>query len=127
MRTETFQSVKDIFVSYISQFPIEILEYSEERVYARWTVEEKDFNALGIAHGGAILSVADTLAGALGFSRNHLVTKDLHFYYHRPVEKKDTYFRCRYAKAGRRSSLIEVEVLQDKKLCAKGFFTMVEL
>ena len=55
---------------------------------------------------------------------NHLLTRGVNFYYYRSVVLGDAYIRADFKKVGKYTSVMEAEVTQNGKLCAKGMFDM---
>lgn len=121
------ERVREITQRFSSQFDLTILEHTDETVYARWHVDENSLNPADIAHGGAIFSVADVVCAALGLRNNHLLTKSVNFYYYHSLRLGDAYLRASFQKVGSYTSVMEVEILQQGVLCAKGLFDMAQM
>ncbi|MDD7363518.1 MAG: PaaI family thioesterase [Peptoniphilus sp.] len=124
---ENIQLPKKIVDGYASQFDIEPIEYTDDLVHIRWNVGQSDLNPANIAHGGAIFSVADTVCALLGFKTLHVLTKSVHFYYYRPVTSGEADVRGYFSRQGSFTSLMEVEIRQNGKLCMKGFYDMAKM
>ncbi len=118
------ERVREIFQRFTSLFDLTILEHTDDTIYARWHVDETVLNPADIAHGGAVYSVTDAICAALGLRNNHLLTRGVNFYYYRSVVLGDAYIRADFKKVGKHTSVMEAEVTQNGKLCAKGMFDM---
>ncbi|MDY3118277.1 MAG: PaaI family thioesterase [Peptoniphilus sp.] len=121
------ERVREIFQRFTSQFDLTVLEHTDDEILARWHVDEAALNPANIAHGGAIFSVTDAICAALGLRNNHLLTKGVNFYYYYSLVLGDATVRARFQKVGRFTSVMEAEVLQNGKLCAKGLFDMAQI
>lgn len=125
--TRSLKIPDEIREGFASQFDLELLKYTDQEVHALWRVQEKDLNPAGIVHGGASFSVADGMCATLGFPILHVLTKSVHFYYNRPLVLGEVDIHCRFSKKGSFTSLMEAELIQDGKLCMKGFFDMAKM
>ena len=121
------EKVREIFQRFSSQFDLTILEHTDDEIYARWHVDETVLNPADIAHGGAVYSVTDAICAALGLRNGHLLTRGVNFYYYHSVLLGDAYIRAKFQKVGSHTSVMEAEVTQDGKLCAKGVFDMAQI
>lgn len=118
---------KEIFSGFITQFDVEVLECTKDMLRACWHVRPGDLNSADIAHGGASFSVADALCAVLGYEDRHVLTKSSHFYYYYPIEQGDVEIICCVSRKGSFTSLMEVELIQNEKVCMKGFFDMAKM
>ena len=116
-----------IFSGFITQFDVEVLECTKEKLRACWHVRQGDLNSADIAHGGASFSVADALCAVLGYEDRHVLTKSSHFYYYYPLVEGEVEIICRVSRRGSLTSLMEAELIQDGKVCMKGFFDMAKM
>lgn len=57
---------KDLFAKFLG---IEILRAGDGKAEGRLTIEKRHLNAMGVAHGGAIFTLADTILAAAANSR----------------------------------------------------------
>lgn len=110
-----------------SQFNMEWVERTEEAIRILWHVRQEDLNPAGIAHGGAAYSVADIACVLLGFDDLHVLTTNVNFYYHYPITVGDVSVHCRFNRKGSFTSLMEVELFQEDRLCMKGFFNISQM
>ncbi|WP_213878275.1 PaaI family thioesterase [Pseudomonas sp. dw_358] len=88
-------------------------------------------NRLGKMHGGAVFSLVDTAMG-LACSASHgfdqqSVTIECKINYVRSISEGDALCIARVLHAGRRTLVVEAEVLQDDKLIAKAQGTFAVL
>ncbi len=121
------QQVQKTFQRFSSLFDLTVLEHTDDEIYARWHVDETALNPEDIAHGGAVYSATDSVCATLGLRNNHLLTRGVNFYYYHSVLLGDAYIRAYFQKVGSRTSVMEAEVTQNGKLCAKGVFDMVQI
>lgn len=124
---DTLKIPDKIYDGFSSQFNLELKESTDDLVHALWHVETSDLNPAGIVHGGASFSVADAMCATLGYRTLHVLTKSVRYFYYHSLVIGDVDVMCRFKRKGSFTSLMEVELIQDEKVCMKGFFDMAKM
>ena len=90
----------------------------------RMSMQEQLLNLHGRMHGGALFSLIDTAMGqashSLGDGGPSSVTLECKINYIRPVSEGSVLCHAKVLHAGRRTQVVEAEVLQGDKLVAKA-------
>ncbi|MBO3839049.1 PaaI family thioesterase [Streptococcus suis] len=100
---------------------------NEKEVLLTTKVTEKSLNPYGIAHGGFLFTLADSVAGLTTVARgNYSVTLQSNIHYMKAAKLGDTLSvigSCTHD--GSRTKVVEVKIEnQDKQLLASASFTM---
>ena len=101
----------------------------------RCKLREELLNPYGMAHGGAINTILDTIGGLAASSAidppHYLVTRSADVHYLRPISGEVMFSRAEVIKAGKQMCLVRAEVFDEKdRLCAEGlleFFYLDEI
>ncbi len=93
------------------------------------TVNENSYNPHGIVHGGALTTLADTVAGCCACSKGgHCVTSNCTMEFLRPATGKKIFCVATPKKMGRSLSTIEVSLSNEENtVVATGTFTFFML
>lgn len=93
------------------------------------TVSENSVNPHGMVHGGALTTLADTVAGCCACSKGgHCVTSNCTMEFLRPAYGKKIYCEATPKKMGRSLSTIQVSLTNDEgAVVATGTFTFFML
>ena len=94
-------------------------------VRGEMTVSENSVNPHGMVHGGALTTLADTVAGCCACSKGgHCVTSNCTMEFLRPAYGKKIYCEATPKKMGRSLSTIQVSLTNDEgAVVATGTFT----
>lgn len=102
---------KDIFAKHLG---IKIIQAGDGRSEAEMLAGEKHLNSLGIVHGGAIFSLADTAFAAASNSRGvTAVAVNVSISYCKAAQKGRIYAKAREISLNRRLATYLVEVYDD--------------
>jgi acyl-CoA thioesterase len=103
---------------------LEILQAGGGEARVRLTLTDELRNLHGKLHGGALFSLIDTAMGqashSLGDGGPSSVTLECKINYIRPVSEGSVLCHAKVLHAGRRTQVVEAEVLQGEKLVAKA-------
>jgi uncharacterized protein (TIGR00369 family) len=103
---------------------LEILQVGGGEARVRLTLTDELRNLHGKLHGGALFSLIDTAMGqashSLGDGGPSSVTLECKINYIRPVSEGSVLCHAKVLHAGRRTQVVEAEVLQGDKLIAKA-------
>ena len=103
---------------------LEILQAGGGEARVRLPFTDELRNLHGKLHGGALFSLIDTAMGqashSLGDGGPSSVTLECKINYIRPVSKGSVLCHAKVLHAGRRTQVVEAEVLQGDKLVAKA-------
>ncbi|MFV9681982.1 PaaI family thioesterase [Pseudomonas sp. NY15367] len=103
---------------------LEILQVGGGEARVRLTLTDELRNLHGKLHGGALFSLIDTAMGqashSLGDGGPSSVTLECKINYIRPVSEGSVLCHAKVLHAGRRTQVVEAEVLQGDKLVAKA-------
>ena len=103
---------------------LEILQVGGGEARVRLTLTYELRNLHGKLHGGALFSLIDTAMGqashSLGDGGPSSVTLECKINYIRPVSEGSVLCHAKVLHAGRRTQVVEAEVLQGDKLIAKA-------
>ncbi|WP_161865736.1 MULTISPECIES: PaaI family thioesterase [Pseudomonas] len=103
---------------------LEILQAGGGEARVRLTLTDELRNLHGKLHGGALFSLIDTAMGqashSLGDGGPSSVTLECKINYIRPVSEGSVLCHAKVLHAGRRTQVVEAEVLQGDKLVAKA-------
>lgn len=103
---------------------LEILQAGGGEARVRLTLTDELRNLHGKLHGGALFSLIDTAMGqashSLGDGGPSSVTLESKINYIRPVSEGSVLCHAKVLHAGRRTQVVEAEVLQGDKLVAKA-------
>jgi uncharacterized protein (TIGR00369 family) len=103
---------------------LEILQVGGGEARVRLTLTDELRNLHGKLHGGALFSLIDTAMGqashSLGDGSPNSVTLECKINYIRPVSEGNVLCHAKVLHAGRRTQVVEAEVLQGDKLVAKA-------
>ena len=103
---------------------LEILQAGGGEARVRLTLTDELRNLHGKLHGGALFSLIDTAMGqashSLGDGGPSSVTLECKINYIRPVSEGSVLCHAKVLHAGRRTQVVEAEVLQGDKLIAKA-------
>ena len=93
------------------------------------TVSENSVNPHGMVHGGALTTLADTVAGCCACSKGgHCVTSNCTMEFLRPAYGKKIYCEATHKKMGRSLSTIQVSLTNEEgAVVATGTFTFFML
>ncbi|CYU47731.1 PaaI family thioesterase [Streptococcus suis] len=100
---------------------------NEKEVLLTTKVTEKSLNPYGIAHGGFLFTLADSVAGLTTVARGaYSVTLQSNIHYMKAAKLGDTLSVIGYCTHdGSRTKVVEVKIEnQDKQLLASASFTM---
>jgi len=107
---------------------MELIEIKKGWAQVRLPIEEKLTNAIGLVHGGAIFSVADSavgmaLVGMINRNEN-ISTLEMKINYMKPVNGREIVAEARIIHRGSQSAIGDVEVRdEDRNLVSKGLAT----
>ena len=109
---------------------LELVEIRKGWARLRMPIEEKLTNAIGLVHGGAIFSVADSAVGMalVGMiNRNETIsTLEMKINYLKPVKKGELIAEAKIIHRGSQTAVGDVEVRDEHDaLIAKGLATYV--
>ena len=109
----------------------ELLSLGEGRAELRLEMREALRNRGGTLHGGAIFTLVDVAMGLAcsashGFDQ-HSVTLECKINYLRTVSEGSVHCQARVLHAGRRTLMVEADVLQGEKLVAKATGTFARV
>lgn len=103
---------------------LELLQVGGGEARVRLTLTDDLRNLHGKLHGGALFSLIDTAMGqashSLGDGGPSSVTLECKINYIRPVGEGSVLCHAKVLHAGRRTQVVEAEVLQGDKLIAKA-------
>lgn len=105
---------------------IEITEARDGHAKARMKVEEFSHNSGGTIHGGALFTLADSVAGSAAFSlKNRVTTLDAAVNFLRPGRKTDfVYGEANVIKGGSSILVIDVKLHDERQnLLLSGTFS----
>jgi len=107
---------------------MELIEIKKGWAKVRLPIEEKLTNAIGLVHGGAIFSSADSAVGMalIGMiNRNeNISTLEMKINYMKPVNGREMVAEARIIHRGSQSAIGDVEVRdEDRNLVSKGLAT----
>lgn len=114
---------KKTFGKYIG---IEITQAADGHAKGRMKVEEFTHNAGGTVHGGALFTLADSVAGSAAFSlKSRVATLDAAVHFLRPGRKTDyIYGQANVIKSGSTVLVIDVKLTDDRdNLLFSGTFS----
>ena len=103
---------------------------NEGRCVATLEVKEHLLNILGIAHGGATFSLADSASGGAALSAigaPRIVTQDMQIRYHGPVRPGKIMAEAEVIHFGERTITVLCQVKQDELLVASTSATFAIL
>jgi len=107
---------------------MELIEIKKGWAKVRLPIEEKLTNAIGLVHGGAIFSSADSavgmaLVGMINRNEN-ISTLEMKINYMKPVNGREIEAEARIIHRGSQSAIGDVEVRdEDRNLVSKGLAT----
>ncbi|MDQ8758797.1 PaaI family thioesterase [Streptococcus ruminantium] len=112
-------------ITVLDDYQTEVINEREVLLTAK--VTEKSLNPYGMAHGGYLFTLADSVAGLTTVAGGvYSVTLQSNIHYMKAVKLEDTLSvtgRCTHD--GSRTKVVEVTIQnQDKKLIATASFTM---
>ena len=103
---------------------LEIIKAADGEALLRLVMHDGLRNLHGKLHGGALFSLIDTAMGqashSLGDGGPSSVTLECKINYIRPVSEGSVLCHAKVLHAGRRTQVVEAEVLQGDKLVAKA-------
>jgi acyl-CoA thioesterase len=107
---------------------LELMEIKKGRAMVRLPIDKKLTNAIGMVHGGAIFSAADSAVGMalVGMvSRNeNISTLEMKINYMKPVKGKEIIATAKIIHRGAQTAIGDVEVRDEKQnLISKGLAT----
>ena len=120
-RTETEEAIRkklipELYANKLNEFMgIEILELSPTYSKTRMKCREQIYNPYGSVHGGALLTIADTMAGATASMSGHYVTTvsaNLNFLLP-AVNTEYIYCECMKLKTGKHILVFDVRITDD--------------
>lgn len=110
---------------------IEVLAAQEGTTHLRMTVMPELRNLSGMLHGGALMALADTAMGLACFERfgaaEPCVTVECKLNFIRPVADGSVDCHARILHSGKRTLVLEAEVMQHGKLVLKTLATFARL
>ena len=117
--------------AYSKLLGIEPLSLGDGVAEARLSMDEHLRNRAQVMHGGAIFSLLDITMGLAcssshGFDRRS-ATLECKINYIRPVAEGEVICKARVLHAGKRTLVVEADVLQGDKLVARGQGTFAQL
>lgn len=117
--------------AYSKLLGIEPLSLGDGVAEARLPMDEHLRNRAQMMHGGAIFSLLDITMGLAcssshGFDRRS-ATLECKINYIRPVAEGEVICKARVLHAGKRTLVLEADVLQGDKLVARGQGTFAQL
>lgn len=117
--------------NYTQHLGIEAVSLGDGVAEARLPMAEHLRNRGQVMHGGAIFSLLDVTMGLAcssshGFDRRS-VTLECKINYIRPVAGGEVICKARVLHAGKRTLVVEADVLQGDKLVARGQGTFAQL
>ena len=107
---------------------IELLEMKKGWAKVRLPIEKKLTNAIGLVHGGAIFSAADSAVGMalVGLTKRdeNISTLEMKINYMKPVKGREIIAEARIIHRGTQTGIGDVEVRDEKQnLISKGLAT----
>jgi acyl-CoA thioesterase len=107
---------------------MELLEIKKGWAIVRLPIEEKLTNAIGLVHGGAIFSAADSAVGMalVGMTNRNenISTLEMKINYMKPVKGREITAEARIIHRGSQTAIGDVEVRdEDRNLISKGLAT----
>ena len=105
----------------------ELLEYAEGFIRIRTIVNSSNTNPYGMAHGGYLYTLCDSLAGLLSYSTGfYTVTMQANINYLKEAREKDILcIEGRIIHDGKTTKIADVEIRnQEEILLCKASFTM---
>ena len=116
--------------NYIKNLGIELVEYREGYAKGKMKVTENNINPYGSVHGGALYSLADTIAGFAAASYGtyaSTVSGNMNFI-NPAMNTKYVYCEAKKVRQGKKISLYNVELFDDNnKILENGSFTFYML
>lgn len=104
---------QDAFAKYVG---IEIVEAGEGKAKGRLIVDEKHLNSLGIVHGGAIFSLADTTLAAASNSREGTaVAANVNISYFKAAQRGILTARAKEISLNRKLATYLIEIVDDEE------------
>lgn len=122
--------VKQTLRGFPEYIGISLLEVNDEHTKAVITINETHVNAMNIAHGGVVATLMDEVAGMSAFYHTNgrpVLTRSCTVYYLAPSFTGSLLTATgKIAQLGRHTSLVEVEVRDEKDtVISRGSFDMV--
>ena len=107
---------------------MELLEIKKGWAIVRLPVEDKLTNAIGLVHGGAIFSAADSAVGMalVGMTNRdeNISTLEMKINYMKPVKGREIMAEAKIIHRGSQTAIGDVEVRdEDRNLISKGLAT----
>ena len=107
---------------------MELLEIKKGWAIVRLPVEDKLTNAIGLVHGGAIFSAADSAVGIalVGMTNRNenISTLEMKINYMKPVKGREIMAEAKIIHRGSQTAIGDVEVRdEDRNLISKGLAT----
>ena len=107
---------------------MELLEIKKGWAIVRLPIEEKLTNAIGLVHGGAIFSAADSAVGMalIGMTNRNenISTLEMKINYMKPVKGRELIAEAKILHRGSQTGIGDVEVRdEEQNLVAKGLAT----
>ncbi|MFI3251236.1 MAG: PaaI family thioesterase [Eubacteriales bacterium] len=108
---------------------ITVTDINSEHSFGQLDITDKNLNLTRIVHGGALVTLGDTVAGAYVFHNiGRAVTTSQNFYFLRPGLGKTIYCKGTPKKLGSRLCVMDVTLTgEDGKEVASGTFTFYVL
>jgi acyl-CoA thioesterase len=107
---------------------MELLEIKKGRAIVRLPIEDKLTNAIGLVHGGAIFSAADSAVGmalvGLTSRDENISTLEMKINYLKPVKGREILAEAKILHRGRQTAVGDVEIRdEERNLISKGMGT----
>jgi acyl-CoA thioesterase len=107
---------------------MELLEIKKGWAIVRLPIEEKHTNAIGLVHGGAIFSAADSAVGMalVGMTNRNenISTLEMKINYMKPVKGREITAEAKIIHRGSQTAIGDVEVRdEEQNLISKGLAT----
>jgi 1,4-dihydroxy-2-naphthoyl-CoA hydrolase len=106
-------------IPFAKMLGIELVSFANDRIVARLTVKPEHCNPMGGLHGGALISIADTLGAIGAFANlpdgaNGTTTLESKTNFLGPVKAGETVIAtCTPVHVGRRTSIWQTEVVTE--------------
>ena len=111
---------------FASHIGVKVTRVADGEADGELFADEVNCNSMGIVHGGALYTLADTVGGMAAFSRGYsCTTASATLNYLRPgVKGRRVFCHARAQKMGRTLSVIRVDITGERGLpLATGLFT----
>lgn len=125
---QTIEQVRESFEEcpFYQYMGFEILEFEEDHVLLKLSVDERFYNTNGTLHGGVHATMLDFIQGMLlrAVTKTNCVTTSLTTHYYASISSGDIYAEAKILQLGYKTAFLEGEIRGlENRLLAKGMAT----